>query len=74
MVEVVHDSHEAGQQARVLSFLKVWTQVRAHLAHGLACRPPHLGVLVPQALHLPPQQHEQPAWVLSMSWDSVITM
>ena len=52
MVEVVHHSHEAGQQARVLRFLEVRAQVCAHLAHCLACRPAHLGMLVPQALHL----------------------
>ncbi len=51
VLEVIHDSHEPWQQARMFRLLKVGAQVRAHLAHRLACRPPHLWVLILQPLH-----------------------
>ena len=49
--EVVHDGHEARQQAHVLGLLHVWAQVCAQLPHRLARRPPHLRMRVPQPLH-----------------------
>ena len=48
--EVVHDRHQAGQQARVLRLLQLRPQVRAQLPNRLARRPPHLGVPVLQTL------------------------
>jgi hypothetical protein len=40
--KVVHQSHEGGQDLLAAPFLDVGAQVGAHLAQGLARRPPHL--------------------------------
>ena len=50
-VEVVHDGHEARQHRNVLLLLQLGAQVRAHLADGLARRPPHVRAVVLQSLH-----------------------
>ena len=59
LAEVIHDGHEARQDARVLAALQVRPEVRAHLAQRLARRPPHLRVLVLQTLRVP---HSNTSW------------
>mmetsp|Transcript_11530 Transcript_11530/g.34148 ORF Transcript_11530/g.34148 Transcript_11530/m.34148 type:complete len:249 (-) Transcript_11530:999-1745(-) len=48
VVEVIHERHERRQQLRMVRRLQLRTEVGAHLAERLACRPPHLGVAVLQ--------------------------
>ncbi len=64
LAEVVHDGHEARQDAGVLAGLQVRPQIRAHLAQCLARRPSHLRMLVCQTLRMSPH------WVTIMQQPS----